>query len=341
MTSLGQGKSLQSLYMKRDNAGAVNAYEREHRGAGGPHGGGGGRGGGGRGPVRGVAPMRALGAAPVHAPGAPVHPLGGAPHHHHGGGGGHRRFSHGSWWGWDGGEWIIVEAPACSWFVVDRPSVALLAEARAQLAASGGDPVFETWSDGNAYRFDPGPTISRCQDMGAGGPFRPYETSGAYMNPRTPGFPAVEPAFAGRRLGIVAGGWHLGSLGTIPRSKIEAAGLADAFAFAGPAPSSNGNPVPSFGTTQNTGARPASSNMLDGQQVGPAVVPIHMRLLGGPQPGVSILGHVPGQPIGATPPAPSPSGAPPPATSSKLPWILGGGAVLALLYFGKNKKRRR
>jgi hypothetical protein len=173
------------------------------------------------------------------------------------------------------------------------------------------------------------------------GAFSRYEVYGAMMHPRTPGTPAVERVFAGTgRRGGSAGRFHIGSLGTIPRTGLEAGQLNPAaFAVAGPS-------VPSFGSSSNPAARPASSNMLDGQQVGgtPVVVPVHMAFMGPAAPRASVLVGRQGSPmppIGLAPPG-SGSGAPAPSSGSSMtPWLVGGGAVLAFLYLGQEGKKRR
>jgi hypothetical protein len=181
------------------------------------------------------------------------------------------------------------------------------------------------------------------------GAFSRYEVYGAMMHPRTPGTPAVERVFAGTgRRGGAAGRFHIGSLGSIPPTGLEAGALnLDAFAVAGPV--SNGG-VPSFGSSSNPAARPASSNMLDGQQVGgtPVVVPVHMAFMGPAAPRASVLVGRQGSPlppIGLSPPgsggAPSGGGAAPPASSNLTPWLVGGGAVLAFLYLGQEDKKKR
>jgi hypothetical protein len=177
------------------------------------------------------------------------------------------------------------------------------------------------------------------------GAFSHYEVYGRMMHPRTPGTPAVERVFAGtERGGRRAGAFHIGSLGSIPPTGLEAGALnLGAFAIAGPA--GNGG-VPSFGSSSNPAARPASSNMLDGQQVGgtPVVVPVHMAFMGPAAPKASVLVGRQGSPmppIGLAPPG-SGSGAPAPSSGSSMtPWLVGGGAVLAFLYLGQEKKKRR
>ncbi len=128
------------------------------RGGGGGGGGGGGHGGGGGGGHGG-------GGGGGHAP--PGWHGGG-----HGGGGHHVaahyplcRFFNGSWWGWNGSVWYVMDAPDCSWGpALVNPSADLHAEASYQLAHQPG-PVVRTWTDGNTYMFTGpagSPTIYPC-----------------------------------------------------------------------------------------------------------------------------------------------------------------------------------
>jgi hypothetical protein len=128
-------------------------------GHGGGHGGGGGRGGGMH--AGGAAAHRAAGHAPAmrghHPPPHHIRPP-------------HRfprrrpfRFFNGGWWWWNNGVWVIETLPVCEWGApLTSPPADLLAEANAQLAWSGGDDVFETWDDGQTYKFSAGPVIQPC-----------------------------------------------------------------------------------------------------------------------------------------------------------------------------------
>jgi hypothetical protein len=79
----------------------------------------------------------------------------------------HRQFSNGRWWGWDGGAWgaLPVSSSCAAWGEpLEAPESALVAEAKAQLEASGGAPVSETWN-GSWYLFEStayGVTIRPC-----------------------------------------------------------------------------------------------------------------------------------------------------------------------------------
>jgi len=84
-----------------------------------------------------------------------------------------RRFFNGSWWGWDGG-WYIVAAPDCWWgAALVNPPADLVEEAARQLAANG-PPVVETWTDDNVYMFVYGaiyPCVGALSEVPARGPF--------------------------------------------------------------------------------------------------------------------------------------------------------------------------
>jgi hypothetical protein len=191
----------------RAGVGSLGAPEPEPStlGRGGGGGGGGGRGGGGGhggGAHAYVHPHGSPGGGHPHAP-----PAGG----HHGPPGRHRptrppRFRggpgifvwfDGGWWTWgDGGTWTTVAGDLCGrWSAPIDPSPELRAYAVAELAASGGEPVTERWTDGNLYLFtaeeaaDVGQlvaTVRVCLDADAG-------TLGAIMPPPPPQPVVVRP----------------------------------------------------------------------------------------------------------------------------------------------------
>lgn len=142
----------------------------------------------------------------------------------------------------------------------------------------------------------------------------------------TPGVLSRNPAFGGGGgQGTTFHFGHLRSLRTRLKEPIITAGqLGVALTTMAPAPV-DGSTVPSFGSYQ----APRAPQPLDG-----AVVP---QPIGG-----RVLGRVvpsPQPPIGFAPtPAPTPT---PTTPSSGLPWLVAGGAVLALLYFGTQDKRKR
>jgi uncharacterized membrane protein YgcG len=81
---------------------------------------------------------------------------GGGWHGGHGGGPGVRTFHGGQWWLWNDGAWI-VDVGGCTscqqWGNPIAPSSALLADAQAHLAASGGSPISHCWTDGATYLY--------------------------------------------------------------------------------------------------------------------------------------------------------------------------------------------
>jgi hypothetical protein len=81
---------------------------------------------------------------------------GGGWHGGHGGGPGVRTFHGGQWWLWNDGAWI-VDVGGCTscqqWGNPIAPSSALLADAQAHLAASGGSPISNCWTDGATYLY--------------------------------------------------------------------------------------------------------------------------------------------------------------------------------------------
>jgi hypothetical protein len=126
---------------------------------------------------------------------------------------------------------------------------------------------------------------------------------------------------------------------------ISAFGLAPAAAPSAidvPAPGIGNTPYPSFG--QSTPA-PSFSGLggSDSSQLPVPPTQPPARALGMTPPmQAPPLGLAPPTGLPPTPPpAPAPASGAGPTSSSMTPWLIGGGAVLAFLFFGKQDKKRR